>query len=660
MSDFTSFTSFGLSSGSGNHDCAGLVGQAIDGRYTLESQIGEGGFGCVFLARQKSPNRQVAVKVQKRAGLDSHRMAKEADLLARLDDRGIARVFEAGDWASPTGPRIFVAMELIPDGVPLHRYCAERRLSVAERLDLFREVCRAVSVAHREGIIHRDLKPGNILVDKHGQPRVIDFGISKLVTADPDPASGGSTGSSCTKADETRAGAFLGTPTYAAPEQQHGRATPQSDVHALGMILKDDLFADLERGTPARLAAMVARCTASDPRWRPRDAAQLVAELDRVMRAHARRRWLPLQVAAGTAVLLASGFAVCLFATRSAEPETSHTTASASSHPEHGPLAVTFQESRTAAGDPTSMRLATTIGDKLALSVSGTATTIERRLQVAPAGAIGIAFGDVGSLVAASDITAWRVWDLQTIDVSSSPIFELRADAASSAHDGLLAVSPDGSMLFAQDGPRSLVAYAPRSAARLGTASIEANDPATRITSLAPTAIGDAALVGLSDGSVRRWAVTTGKTGRCGPDHGPGAVLLAATVDGARVASCGGDGRVIVHDGMNGEVLHASVPVPGTLTAICCGAPGDVLVATRLPRGSGAAVMRLSYSETGSLVVTGSTAIVRSATALAYTGCDVVAVGPDIEARLTGDQPHSEAVAGVTSVTAAARGPAPR
>ncbi len=653
-----SFTSFGLSSGSGNDDCAGLVGQTIDGRYTLESRIGEGGFGCVFLARQKSPNRQVAVKVQKRAGLDSHRMAKEADLLARLDDRGIARVFEAGDWASPTGPRIFVAMELIPDGVPLHRYCAERRLSVAERLDLFREVCRAVSVAHREGIIHRDLKPGNILVDKHGQPRVIDFGISKLVTADPDPASGGSTGSSCTKADETRAGAFLGTPTYAAPEQQHGRATPQSDVHALGMILKNDLFADLAGGTPTRLAAIVARCTATDARWRPRDAAQLVGELDRDIRMHSRRRWLPMQLAAGTAVLLAGGFALRLFATHS--PPTPPTTTSAGSHPEHGTLVVTFQESRTAAGDPTSMRLATTIGDKLALSVSGTATIVRHRLQVAPAGAVRLAFGGAGSLVAASDAKAWRVWDLQSIDASSSPIFELQSDARSSAHDGLLAVSPDGGTLFAQDGPRSLVAYAPRSAARLGKASIEADDQAARITSLAPTALGDAAVVGLSDGSVRRWAIATGKTNRCGPDHGPGAVLLAATVDGSRVASCGGDGRVVVCDGTNGGVLHASPPLPGTLTAICCGEPGDVLVATRLPRGNGAAVMRLSYGDTGPLVVTGSTAIETSAIALAYTGCDVVAVAPDFEARLTGNRLPSAAVASVMSVTAAARGPAPR
>ena len=124
----TTFHSFGLSSGSAQDPCVHLVGETIDGRYTLENWLGEGGFGCVFLARQRSPSRQVAVKVQKHAGRESQRMTKEADLLARLDDRGIARVYEAGDWASPTGPRIFVAMELIVGGAPLHRFCADHRL----------------------------------------------------------------------------------------------------------------------------------------------------------------------------------------------------------------------------------------------------------------------------------------------------------------------------------------------------------------------------------------------------------------------------------------------------------------------------------------------------------------------------------------------------
>lgn len=106
--DPSTFESFGLSFGD---PCACLLGVTIEGRYTLEEQIGEGGFGCVFRARQKSPSRFVAVKVQKHAGRESHRMAKEADLLASLDDPGIARVYEAGEWASPTGSRIFVAMK---------------------------------------------------------------------------------------------------------------------------------------------------------------------------------------------------------------------------------------------------------------------------------------------------------------------------------------------------------------------------------------------------------------------------------------------------------------------------------------------------------------------------------------------------------------------
>ena len=638
----TTFHSFGLSSGSAQDPCANLVGQTIDGRYTLETCLGEGGFGCVFLARQRSPSRQVAVKVQKHAGRESQRMTKEADLLARLDDRGIARVYEAGDWASPTGPRIFVAMELIVGGTPLHRFCVDHRLSAMERLQLFREVCRSVGVAHHEGIIHRDLKPGNILVDSRGQPRVIDFGISKLVTSDAEPPVGDSTATYRPEPDETRVGAFLGTPTYAAPEQQRGQATPRSDVHALGMILKNDLFSDVGSGTPACLKPLVTRCTASDPRSRPRDAAQLAAEIDHVIRVQARRRWLPLQVAVAAAVMLTGG--VATFLALSGKPPIRDSN-----------FAVTFQDAcRTAAGDPTAMRLATAVGDKVAVSVLGKPSIAELRLQVAPLGARGITFGDAGTLVAASDATAWSVWDLSTIEMDSSPVFQVRGDASSASHDGLIAVSPDGGTLFAQAGPRSLVAFAPRSATRLGTVTIGAANSTVRVTSLIPTARTDTAVAGLSDGSMRRWSLTKGTTEPLGTDHGTGPVLLAATVDGSRFAACGADGRVVMYDGTTGEVLRTSPPIPGTPTALCCGEPGDVVVATRLP--GGAEVIRLSHTAAGRLTVTGSMMASRPVTALAYTGSGFVAVTPDPDVGGL----SASGVMGVSALTAAAGGPGHR
>ena len=638
----TTFHSFGLSSGSAQDPCVHLVGETIDGRYTLENWLGEGGFGCVFLARQRSPSRQVAVKVQKHAGRESQRMTKEADLLARLDDRGIARVYEAGDWASPTGPRIFVAMELIVGGQPLHRFCADHRLSDMERLQLFREVCRSVGVAHHEGIIHRDLKPGNILVDKRGQPRVIDFGISKLVTSDVEPPVGNSAASSRPGPDETRVGAFLGTPTYASPEQQRGQATPQSDVHALGMILKNDLFADVGGGTPACLKPLVARCTAGDPRSRPRDAAELAAEVDHVIRVLARRRRLPLRVAVAAAVVLTGG--VATFFVRSGKPPI----------PESD-FAVMFQDAcRTAAGDPTAMRLATAVGDKVAVSVSGKPAVAELRLQVAPLGARGIAFGEAGTLVAASDAAAWSVWDLNTIEMDSSPVFQVQADASSASHDGLIAISPNGGTLFAQNGPRSLVAFAPRSTARLGTVTIQDADSTVRVTSLIPTALTDTAVAGLSDGSMRRWSLTKGTTEPLGIAHGPGPMLLAATVDGCRFAACGADGRVVMYDGTTAEVLCASLPITGMPTALCCGEPGDVVVATKLP--GGAEVIRLSDTGEGSLTVTGSMAAPRPVTALAYTGSGFVAVAPDPTVLGLSES----GVMGVSALTAAAGDPGPR
>ncbi len=644
----TTFESFGLSGSSCRNACADLVGLTIDGRYTLESQLGEGGFGCVFLARQKSPNRQVAVKVQKHAGRESHRMAKEADLLARLDDRGIARVFEAGSWASPTGSRIFVAMELIPGGKPLHHFCAEKRLSVTERLALFREVCRAVSIAHREGIIHRDLKPGNILVDRHGQPRVIDFGISKLAAQGLDPPEGSRPMPPTVGPDHTRAGAFLGTPPYAALEQQSGEATTRSDVHALGMILTKDLFADLEGRMPGWLGPLVARCTASDPQSRPADAAHLAAAIDR-----ARRRRRSVQFATVAAVLLIGGIGTwsvvnVLKGEHISRPPKKPAT-----------LAVTLiDDCRTAAGDPVAGRLATAIGSEVVVSATGAWNWPEHHLGVAAAGPLGIAFGDAGSIVAISDAAALKAWDLPKRSVDSKPIFELRADPSSPAHNRLIAVSPNGNMLFAQDGPRSLVAYATHTETPLGCAEVGAIDPATRITSVAPAAADDAVLVGLSDGSVRRWSPTSESTSPIGLDHGAGAVLLAANVEGTSIASCGSDGRVVFLDGRTSEVRNTATLTSGTFTAICLVGGDDVVVATRPPGSGGASVLRLSRGDHGTLVVSASSAVPRPVTGLAFTGADLLAFTHD-SAELADDRPPAAAVVEATTLTAAAPDPSP-
>ena len=144
-------------------------GDTID-RYTLIEEVGEGGFGAVYRARQTHPvQREVALKVLK-AGMDTRavlaRFEGERRTLARLDHPGIARVLDAG--ATPAGRPYFV-MDLVR-GSPLNHFADERRLSIDERLRLFVEVCHAVQHAHQKGVIHRDLKPSNILRRPRSRP----------------------------------------------------------------------------------------------------------------------------------------------------------------------------------------------------------------------------------------------------------------------------------------------------------------------------------------------------------------------------------------------------------------------------------------------------------------------------------------------------------
>lgn len=199
--------------------------------YRLVSLLGEGGFGSVWSAEQLEPiQREIALKLIK-LGMDSQeviaRFEAESQALAMMDHPNIAAVLDVG---TTSDGRPFFAMELVK-GVPLTSYCDSRNLSVRERLELFIPVCHAVQHAHQKAILHRDLKPSNILVtevDGKAMPMVIDFGISKALTA---PAADALT--------RTRLGSFLGTPQYMSPEQT-GSVTDvdtRSDIYSLGVIL---------------------------------------------------------------------------------------------------------------------------------------------------------------------------------------------------------------------------------------------------------------------------------------------------------------------------------------------------------------------------------------------------------------------------------------
>ena len=208
------------------------VGTVVGGRYKLLEPIGEGGMGSVFMAQQTEPvKRFVAVKVIK-AGMDSKtvlaRFEAERQALALMDHPNIAKVLDAG--ATPAGRPYFV-MELVK-GVPITKFCDDRRLTPRQRLELFVPVCEAIQHAHQKGVIHRDIKPTNVLValyDGRPVPKVIDFGVAK---ASGQPLT--------EKTLFTGFGAVVGTPEYMSPEQAEVNQLDidtRSDVYALGVLL---------------------------------------------------------------------------------------------------------------------------------------------------------------------------------------------------------------------------------------------------------------------------------------------------------------------------------------------------------------------------------------------------------------------------------------
>lgn len=212
--------------------------------FELIGQIGQGGMGSVYRARQISPDREVAVKLL-RADMISpealDRMEREGQILARLSHPGIARVLAAGRARVEGGPELpWLAMELI-EGRRLDAYIEERRPGERELLRLFEQICEAVQYAHQQGVIHRDLKPGNILVDEAGRPHVLDFGVARFLEVDPAQAS-----------TVLTPGQVVGTLGYMAPEQVDGRADTRSDVYALGVMLYKALCGQL----PLRLEGL--------------------------------------------------------------------------------------------------------------------------------------------------------------------------------------------------------------------------------------------------------------------------------------------------------------------------------------------------------------------------------------------------------------------
>lgn len=290
------------------------VGTTIDdavpdwiGEYRIMGRLGSGGMGVVFLAEQQSPKRVVALKVIRGIGGASavRRFQREAELLGRLQHANIALIYEAGlarerdRSGAPTGPnRPYFAMEFVK-GEALVAFVQRRALETAERVRLIIKVCDAIAHAHARGVIHRDLKAANILIDDHGEPKVLDFGVARAL--DRDHAA----------TIETAVGEVIGTLPYMSPEQVAG--TPEqigvaTDVYALGVVLFEALtgrrpidltgrtlpeavrlisdeeptrLASIDRSLRGDLETIVARCLEKDPKRRYPSASALADDLRR-------------------------------------------------------------------------------------------------------------------------------------------------------------------------------------------------------------------------------------------------------------------------------------------------------------------------------------------------------------------------------------------
>jgi len=214
-------------------------------RYDLEEEIGRGGLGVVYAARDRQLNRRVAIKI-----LDGA-LAAEAQIIAQLEHPAIVPIYETG--ALPDG-RVFYAMKLVT-GARLDRYLT-RSPSLADRLRMVRRAGEALAFAHQRGVLHRDLKPQNVMVGEFGEVYVMDWGVD----------------------------AVSGTPGFRAPDT---RLDQRSDVYALGALLQFVLPAP----APPALSAIAAKAMQTDPSARYSDASALLADLDRFQDGLAVEAW---------------------------------------------------------------------------------------------------------------------------------------------------------------------------------------------------------------------------------------------------------------------------------------------------------------------------------------------------------------------------------
>jgi predicted Ser/Thr protein kinase len=276
-----------------------IEGDVIGGNFCVESKLGAGGMGVVYLARDLRLHRRIALKVHSRAD-GAQRTEREARVLASVVHPNVVTIHDVGTWNG----RTYIAMEYL-DGGNLRAWLGARPRGWREILAIFLEAARGLEAMHLAGLVHRDFKPDNVLLGSDGRVRIADFGLARpvrMLTPDPDAKPRTAAPVSPIDAPLTATGACLGTPGYIAPEAERGdEVDARADQYSLCVALRAALAG---HKAPRWIAAIVDRGLDPDPARRYISLAELVDAVERRLRG--RRRWIaPALAAAGVIAAIA-------------------------------------------------------------------------------------------------------------------------------------------------------------------------------------------------------------------------------------------------------------------------------------------------------------------------------------------------------------------